>query len=411
MIQVNSKAASQWPRVPFAKALSDNTAGQPKVLRRDYLGGGALAVVDQGATTIAGYTDDWSMAYRGTLPVILFGDHTRLVKYVDFPFALGADGVKALEPTPAYVAKFLYYYLVATDIPQRGYSRHFQFLREIQCPLVALSEQRRIVEILDHAEHLRRLRAGADAKADRILPALFTKMFGDPRTNPYRWQSGPLGEAIAETQYGTSERASSDRLGIAVVRMNNIAAAGTLDLSDVKFVNLENRELERLRLRSGDLLFNRTNSVELVGKTALWSGEMDAVPASYLIRIRLHDDKVCPEYIWAWMNTPFMKATLQGKARRAVGMANINATELRNLPVVFPPLERQRTFARYVHNLRELATLRLGLQRWVEQLFSLLLRRAFSGDLTASWRKAHMTDLLQEMEWQAKALPAPARSD
>jgi len=156
---------AQWSVVPFAKALRDDTAGQVKIFRRDYGSSGELPIIDQGAEKIAGYTDDRSAAYQGALPVILFGDHTRVFKYVDSPFALGADGVKALQPAPSFEPKFLYYYLINADIPGRGYSRHFKFLREIHFPLAAPSEQRRIVEILDQADRLHRLRAEADVKA------------------------------------------------------------------------------------------------------------------------------------------------------------------------------------------------------------------------------------------------------
>ena len=86
-------------RVPFDRALTDETGGQRKILRRDYLRSGSLPVIDQGQTSIAGYTNDPNMAYNGSLPVILFGDHTRIFKYVNFPFALGADGVKVLRPS------------------------------------------------------------------------------------------------------------------------------------------------------------------------------------------------------------------------------------------------------------------------------------------------------------------------
>ena len=83
-------------------------------------------------------------------------------------------------------------------------------VKEVSIPLPPLVEQRRIVEILDQADRLRRLRAEADAKADRILPALFIKMFGDPATNPMGWRTAPLGDAITETQYGTSRRANTN---------------------------------------------------------------------------------------------------------------------------------------------------------------------------------------------------------
>lgn len=169
-------------KLSFESALIDNTSGQPKLQKREYLSKGAFLVIDQGQGLIAGYTDDYEMLYQGSLPVILFGDHTRIFKYVDFPFALGADGVKVLASKDYYNTKFLYFSCQSLSITSRGYSHHFKLLKEITIPFFASSEQRRIVEILDQADALRRMQADADVKAERILPVLFIRMFGDPST-------------------------------------------------------------------------------------------------------------------------------------------------------------------------------------------------------------------------------------
>lgn len=311
---------------------------------------------------------------------------------------------------PRYIARFLHWAwsqgafraLVTQWVNQAAINR--DQLASVRIPLPPPSEQRRIAEILDQADRLRRLRAEADAKAGRILPALFVKMFGDPGRNPFKWETGQLGDAIRDTQYGTSKRANSEGIGVPVIRMNNIWPSGAMDLADLKFVDLDRGELERLRLEAGDILFNWTNSADLVGKTGIWSSEAEAVPASYLIRIRVHEEKASPEYLWAFMNTPFMKAALRAKARRAIGMANINATELRRLPAVFPPRERQLSFVRFVRNIREFEGAGRNAGRRLAQMFSLLLCRAFSGELTADWREAHIEELLQEIEQQACAL-------
>ena len=115
--------------VPFSVAVIDATGGNTKIQRKDFLPVGQLPVIDQGQEDVAGYTNDMAAAYSGDLPVVLFGDHTRAFKYVDHPFALGADGVKVLTPHPGFSAKFLYYYFLSCDIPSRGYSRHFKFLK------------------------------------------------------------------------------------------------------------------------------------------------------------------------------------------------------------------------------------------------------------------------------------------
>jgi type I restriction enzyme S subunit len=169
---------------------------------------------------------------------------------------------------------------------------------------------------------------------------------------------------------------------------------------------LDRQEVEKYRLVPGDLLFNRTNSRELVGKTGLWRGEIEAVPASYLIRVRVNRKLVFPEYIWAYMNTGFIKQVLFEKARRAIGMANINAQELRSLPVVIPDFETQCAFTRLLSGVDCPVESQSRTKVKIDQLFQVLLHRAFSSDLTAKWRDAHMKELLAEMEQQAKYLAA-----
>ena len=257
----------------------------------------------------------------------------------------------------------------------------------LKVPLPPLGEQRRIAEILDQADHLRGLSAAAEAKAKSIIQATFIKMFGDPAGNPMGWKTAPIGDSIVETQYGISRRSNTKGQGVPVLRMNNISSSGGIDLSEVKFVDLDTSELDHHLLQPGDILFNRTNSIELVGKTGLWlEPERLAVAASYLIRVRADRDKTLPSYLWALMNTPYMKMVLRTRARRAVGMANINATELRRLPGMFPPLQCQWEFDALLGSIYETTDHRHRSRILVDRLFTHLLNRAFSGVLTASLR-------------------------
>ena len=116
--------------MPFEQAADVVSDKGKRIKQGSYLPAGAIPIIDQGQEPIGGYTNDQDLAYEGGLPVILFGDHTRSVKYVDRRFAVGAEGVKILRPNDAYVPKFFYYLLRSLQIPSRGYSRHFQFLRK-----------------------------------------------------------------------------------------------------------------------------------------------------------------------------------------------------------------------------------------------------------------------------------------
>lgn len=135
-----------------------------------------------------------------------------------------------------------------------------------------------------------------------------------------------------------------------------------------------------------------------------WQGEIEAVPASYLIRVRVDRKQTFPEYIWAYMNCPFIKQTLLNKARRAIGMANINARELRSLPLILPAKERQEAFVKKLTTLEHQRIQRKKNRKAIESLFDTLLYKAFTGDLTTKWRESHMKELLEEIEEQAKIL-------
>ena len=228
-------------------------------------------------------------------------------------------------------------------------------LKALEVPLPPLDEQRRIVGLLDRAAEIRRRTDAARGRARAIIPALFLDTFGDPATNPKGWPVVSVGEVLDSASYGTSQKASDTGAGLPVIRMGNVTMDGQLDTADLKYIELTEMEREKAELLEGDLLFNRTNSKELVGKTGLWDGRFDAVAASYFIRLRVNRERIVPAYLWAFFNTSHMKRVLFQTARGAIGQANINAKELRVFPVATPPLPLQKTFAEQAQRLESLA--------------------------------------------------------
>jgi type I restriction enzyme S subunit len=245
----------------------------------------------------------------------------------------------------------------------------------------SLAEQERIVEILDEADAIRKLRAESDRHTAALIPALFHAMFGDPSTNSKNWPLRPAGELMEACDYGTSQKANEEGRGISVLRMGNVTANGRLDLEDLKTVALADNELTKQRLQAGDVLFNRTNSRELVGKTAMWDGRFEAVAASYFIRVRFRADVEHPQHFTTFMNLPFMKRRLAEIARGAVGQANINSKELKSIPVPVPPLPLQNEFAHRVIEIRDVETDQATSRSRLDALFQSMLHRAFNGEL------------------------------
>lgn len=151
----------------------------------------------------------------------------------------------------------------------------------------------------------------------------------------------PLRALCTFVQYGSSERANTDGLGVRMIRMNNLQASGW-DFSDLKHIELDDKKLEKYRLEPGDLLFNRTNSKELVGKCEVFQEQGDWVFASYLIRVRLDTSRVLPGFVSEFLNCPAGRIQIDQVSRQIAGMSNVNAEELKDLEVPLPPLAVQR---------------------------------------------------------------------
>src|SRR3989304_5683011 len=131
------------------------SANKLKIPQNGFQLEGKYPIIDQGVEYIAGFTDDSSKVYKGELPVIIFGDHTRNFKFVDFPFALGADGTKILVPKKFLHPKYFYFFLNGLIIENHGYSRHYKFLKEKQIVIPPLPTQKKIAAVLEKAEKLR----------------------------------------------------------------------------------------------------------------------------------------------------------------------------------------------------------------------------------------------------------------
>lgn len=369
-----------WQQMSFTDVVRDETGGNIKTLQSDFLPSGRFPIVDQGKGLIAGYTNDESRLCKADLPVIIFGDHTKCFKFIDFPFCLGADGTKVLRPKINVDERYLFYAIRQIHIPEAGYSRHFKYLKQGNVPLPSLEEQKRIAATLDQADELRRLRQEAIAKLNALGQSIFYEMFGDPATNPNQWPMGTIRDLVAEVRYGTSKKAHTETRGLPILRMGNITYEGEIDLDDLKYVELADKEVEKYTARKGDILFNRTNSKDLVGKTAIYELDEPMAIAGYLVRARVND-QADPYYIGAYMNSKHGKATLRNMCKNIVGMANINAQEFQDIQIAVPPLDLQREYGKRIEGLKAYRGPFHESRTAVEHLFSSLQQRAFKREL------------------------------
>ena len=253
-------------------------------------------------------------------------------------------------------------------------------LRTFPIPLPPLDKQKRIAAILDQADALCRLRQRAIDRLNTLGQAIFHEMFGDPSRNPMGWTMGTIRDLLIEAKYGTSKKANTQGEGIPVLRMGNITYDGALDLSDLKYVELSEKELPKYTAKYGDILFNRTNSKELVGKTAVYDRAETMALAGYLVRARVNE-RGNPFYISAYMNSAHGKKTLRNMCKSIVGMANINAQEFQNIAIAIPPVQLQDEFENRIVRIGDKRKLFEIAQKKNSELFASLQSKAFIGEL------------------------------
>lgn len=213
---------------------------------------------------------------------------------------------------------------------------------EIEVP--SLVEQEEIEKKLTLTQKIIEKRRQELSYLDEIIKARFVEMFGDPIQNPKGWEVVTIGDIVTEVRYGTSKPAVEGGK-YPYLRMNNLTADGHLDLNDLKYIDIPDDEIEKCVVRKGDVLFNRTNSIELVGKTAVFDLPEDMIIAGYIIRVRL-TEKMLPEVLSQYMNLEALKGILRGMAKGAVNQANINAQELQSIKVYIPEMELQKQFVK-----------------------------------------------------------------
>jgi type I restriction enzyme S subunit len=189
--------------------------------------------------------------------------------------------------------------------------------------------------------------------------------------------------AARAIEYGTSQKCHSDGPGIAVLRMGNIQD-GQIDFGDLKYCAVD-REIEKLILCDGDLLFNRTNSPELVGKTAVFHGATPATFASYLIRVQFDPEVADPDFVNYWLNSAWGRAWARQVKTDGVSQSNINGTKLGAMPIMLPPIDEQREVVRRAAAMLSAADLLIArldeVNKAAVRSAQSVLAKAFRGDL------------------------------
>ena len=226
-------------------------------------------------------------------------------------------------------------------VSRRGHMSDTDFL-SMDVPFPDKDTQSKILETMKQTTSVLCSRQQQLAKLDELVKARFVEMFGTYPDNPFGWNTGKIQDVVSDVRYGSS-RPAVEGGKYPYLRMNNITYAGELDLTDTKRIDVPDNELDKCTVRRGDVLFNRTNSKELVGKTCVYNRDDMMVLAGFVIRVRVNE-RILPEFLVAFLNTDFSKQMLLGMCKTAIGQANINAKEMQNIGLYIPPIALQEQF-------------------------------------------------------------------
>ena len=224
-----------------------------------------------------------------------------------------------------------------------------EHIDELEINLPPIPEQEQIAATLDKLQSAINNKKQQLTLLDEAVKSEFVEMFGEEPVESGKWKVRKLGDVASDVKYGTSYSAVENGQ-YKYLRMNNLTSDGYLNLEDLKFIDISDDEYEKFVVRKGDILFNRTNSREHVGKTTLYNLDEEMIIAGYLIRVRFYKE-VNPYFFVQFMNIPYMKRVLKKTARGAVNQANINSQELKSLLIPVPPINLQNQFAAFVQQI------------------------------------------------------------
>lgn len=353
-----------------------------KTKQKDYLKKGQLAIVDQGQTLIGGYTDNVNLTVDCELPVIVFGDHTRAVKYITFPFGAGADGIKVLQSKDNILPRFLYYgtqYIVA-KMPNRGYARHYQYLEKEDLPVPPIPEQERIVarieelfsELDSGVETLRKTKQQLAVYRQAVLKEAFA---GFTDKKPIREMSS----LVTSGSRGWAQYYADT--GARFIRITDLARDGIhLKNDSIQHVVLPDKaEGKRSRLIGGDVLVSITADL---GSIALIPDSIEEAYINQHIAMVRFNNPAQGEFMAWYLRSEWGQKDLL-KNKRGGGKLGLGLDDIRDTPVPVVSDEEAQQIVAFIDNRLSVCdsieqTVDTALQQ-AEAMRQSILKQAFEG--------------------------------
>ena len=336
----------------------DTVASPVKLTKKEYQVSGKIPIVDQGEQFIAGYSDYEKYLKKDNY--IIFGDHSEHVKYVDFAFVQGADGLKILKPKSGIKAKYIYYCFCNFYKKEGSYKRHWSKARTTLIPIPQSEEiQEKIVQILDKfTDYVTELTSELTSRKKQYSYYRDKLLSFEDEVYQVEWKTL---EEVAKFNYGYTDKAK-DMGDIRFIRITDIDENGYLKSNDKKYISLT-EESRNYLVRYGDLLMARTGAT--YGKTLFVDTDEASAYASFLIKIT-PSEKLNSRYYWH-----FSKSTLYWKQANNLvskaGQPQFNANSLKNVRIPIPSLEIQSRIVQVLDNFDMVCNdLNIGLPKEIE---------------------------------------------
>jgi type I restriction enzyme, S subunit len=363
--------------VPFYEALEDCSRLAGKVPQASCLPNGEIPVIGQGKRPVEGFTNDYGLLFSGDLPVILFGDHTATFKFIDHPFARGADGTKLFRPRDQRLnAKYAWHFLQTVRLPQTGYDRKTKYLEDIEIPLPSLEEQRRIAAILDKASMIKRQSAKASVLAETLCIARLEQLLGTNKDLLVGRRLEELCVLGAPITYGILQPGPDLEEGVPYVRPSEIKNS-QIDLIRLKKTSTEIADkYSKSELKAGDLLLTIVGTIgeTAVVPPALAGGNITQSSA----RIRVEPDLASPTFVYYFLKSQHAKRQIE-RDRLGVAVERLNLHHVRDMEILCLPRKIQENFATDADSLKLLASRQSLLSSQASSLFESLSHSFLAG--------------------------------
>lgn len=332
-MKIYNKENLKKEKIFFNEIFEDSTRFCKKINQIEYLNEGEIPIIDQGKNEIAGYSNLKENIYND-IPVIIFGDHTRIIKYIDFPFLIGADGVKILKnKREDFLDKYLYYALKYFKIPNTGYNRHFKWLKEFSIHSLKIEEQNKIVRVLDNIQEIIKMKKEQLLKLDELSKCLFNEL----KLKNKNWDIKSFAE-VTKVSQGLQISISKRKKEDGENRFKYITIQFLNGSKEVEYI--ENPK-ENVICTEEDILMTRT------GNTGMVVTGVSGVFHNNFFIVKYNKNILRKEYLVAHLNSREVQEEIKKRAGTST-IPDLNHGEFYKIKILIPPINFQEKFSEQI---------------------------------------------------------------